>query len=274
MARGDVALGFLPELGGRIISLKFRDEELLYMPEAVEQPDMSKVADVTVFKQTFGFKVFGGDKTWVAPEWEWGQKVPALDLDAGVYTVEETQGVVVMTSPVCRETGLQIIRRVGFSENGDVFLVETLRNAALYPITKGVWNVTQVRRPFEVYLPAGKDELRSYHYDDPTLPDPGIDVIHQNNWSIIPCHGDTCFKFGAMLREGRVAVMKDLAHGKLVWARVFDISLDKPYAHRSMVEVFNSLQENYGEVEVHSPLATIAPGAELTLTQLWRFYLA
>jgi hypothetical protein len=165
------------------------------------------------------------------------------------------------------------MRRVGFLESGDIFLMETLRNLSARAIMKGVWNVTQVRRPFNVYLPAGKDSVRSYHHEDPTLPDPGINVLDQDNWSIIPCQGQTCFKFGAMLREGRTALLKDTPNGRLMWARVFDIAADKPYAHRSMVEVFNASEYDYGEVEVHSPLAEIAPGAEITLTQLWRLYL-
>ncbi|MBF0331302.1 MAG: hypothetical protein HQL17_05135 [Candidatus Omnitrophica bacterium] len=274
IGRGDIVLGLLPELGGRIISLAFRGEELLYAPEAMVFSDIASIPDLAVFKQTAGFNVYGGDKTWVAPEWEWGQKIPPLDLDAGVYTLEHKDGVVVMTSPVCRETGLQVIRRVGFSERGDIFLIETLRNMSAHTITKGIWNVTQIRRPFDVYLPAGKDDVRSYHYEDQTLPDPELEIYCQNDWSTIACHGNTCFKFGAMLREGQVAVVKDTPHGPLRWVRAFDIARDKPYAHRSMVEVFNASLYDYGEVEVHSPLTKIEPGAEVTLTQLWCLYLA
>ncbi|MFH0753476.1 MAG: hypothetical protein V2A70_02780 [Candidatus Omnitrophota bacterium] len=268
-----MTLGLLPELGGRIISLAFRDEELLFMPDDLKLPDLPLGMDVTAYKREHGLVVYGGDKTWVAPEGEWGGQVPSLDLDAGIYASANSDKAVVMTSPVCRETGLQIIRRVGFLDNGDIFLIETLRNAGINAVTKGVWNVTQIRRPLEVCIPVDERDIRSYHHENQTLPDPGFSPLHIDGWSIIPCQGNTCFKFGAMLREGRVAVMKDTPYGKLAWARVFDIAPGKPYAHRSMIEVFNAPWQEYAEIEVHSPLTELPPGAEVTLTQLWRLYL-
>jgi hypothetical protein len=69
-------------------------------------------------------------------------------------------------------------------------------------------------------------------------------------------------------------VIKETPRGMVVFARVFDIAQDEPYAHRSMVEIFNSSRYPYGEVEVHGPLLPILPGDEVSLTQLWRVYAA
>jgi hypothetical protein len=278
MSMGDISLGLVPDLGGRIMSLQFCGEELLYGSVDAGRdlpvlPD-GAMADLAAFKRSFGFKIFGGDKTWVAPEAAWLEKIPPLDLDAGRYVFEQKKDAVVMTSPVCRETGLQIVRQVGLIAGGDVVLIETLRNTTDRPVTRSIWNVTQVARPFDVFVPAHAQAIRSYYHDDPTLPDPGFVPFEKDGWTVIPCREDICFKFGGPVREGRIAVIKETPKGPVIFARVFDIAPEKPYAHRSMVEVFNSSRYPYGEVEVHSPLLEILPGAEVSSSQLWRVYRA
>ena len=277
MVQGDIRLGIVPDLGGRIMSLQFRGQELLYAPDKTgDLPCLPQgiVPDLAAFKRSFGFQIFGGDKTWISPEAQWLEKIPPLDLDAGRYVFEQKKDGCIMTSPVCRETGLQVVRQVGFMQGGDIVLVETLCNKSDCPVTRGIWNVTQVARPFDVFLPALPQAIRSYYHEDRTLPDPGFVPFEKDGWAVIPCRNDMCFKFGGFLREGRVAAIKDTSDGRVVFARVFDIALDKPYAHRSMVEVFNSSRYPYGEVEVHSPLFDIPSGGEASLSQLWRVYAA
>jgi hypothetical protein len=278
MTKGDITLGLVPDLGGRIMSLQFRGQELFYAQ--VERKGglpllpQGEIPDLAAFKRSFGFQFFGGDKTWVAPESAWLEKIPPLDLDAGRYAFEQKKDGCVMTSPVCRETGLQIVRQVGFLEGGDIGLIETLRNKTDRPVTRGIWNVTQVARPFDVFIPAEMKAIRSYHYDDAGLPDPGLIPFEKDGWVVIPCRNDLCFKFGGLIREGRVAVIKETPQGMVIFARVFDIAQGKPYAHNSMLEVYNSSRYPYGEVEIHAPLTIIAPGGEVSLTQMWRVYSA
>jgi hypothetical protein len=276
MTKGDISLGLVPDLGGRIMSLQFRGQELLYgsVDGAREFSFLPEghIPDLASLKRAFGFQIFGGDKTWVAPESMWLEKIPPLDLDAGRYTFEQKENAVVMTSPVCRETGLQVVRQVGFLEGEDIALVETLRNKTDHPVTRSIWNVTQIARPFDVFIPAAPDAMRSYHLKDTTLPDPEIVPFEKDGWAVIPCRNDVCFKFGGLVRKGRVAVVKEAPQGAVVFARVFDIAPGKTYAHDSMVEVFNSSRYPYGEVEVHAPLTVIPPGGEVSLSQVWRVY--
>jgi hypothetical protein len=278
MTKGNISLGLVPDLGGRIMSLCFRGQELLYAPidSKKELPVLPEagVPDLAAFKRSFGFRIFGGDKTWVAPEAEWLEKIPPLDLDAGRYAFEHTKDACVMTSPVCRETGLQVVRQVVFLEGGDIALIETLRNKTDHAVTRSIWNVTQIARPFDVFIPAEARAIRSYYHEDATLPDPGFIPFEKDGWAVIPCRNDMCFKFGGLIREGRTAVIKETPEGMVIFARVFDIAHDRPYAHRSMVEVFNSSRYPYGEVEVHGALTAIPSGGEVSLSQLWRVYFA
>jgi hypothetical protein len=272
LTAGDVSLGLTPSVGGRIMSLAVGDRELFYVQEDLKglTCDFSGVGDIVSHKKDFGFRFWGGDKTWVAPERAWQNGIPPLELDAGNYSCEISDQGVVMTSPVCRETGLQIVRRVSLSEKGEIFLKEELHNKGSSALERGIWNVTQVRRPFQVFLPAALADLRSYHLEDPTLPDPLFELQAQKGWVRIPCTGDVCFKFGGMLREAKVVALKPFHDGCCLFSRSFDRHEGALYAHRSQVEVFNSSTFPYGEVEVHSPLVSIPPGGSRAMSQVWK----
>lgn len=277
--RGAIRIGIVPQIGGRIMSLQFRGEELLYAPDpaSARVPDLGPVDDLAALKRMTGFRLFGGDKTWVAPEWAWLERCPPLDLDAGAYRCTVEADDCVMTSPVCRETGLQVMRRVGFVadvNSTDIHLVETLKNTTDKPLERAVWNVTQVARPFNVHVPVVSGGLRSYHLEDTTLPDPLLTPVEKDGWATIPCAGNVCFKFGAIVREGQIVVVKATPQGRVVFTRFFDIAPDGAYAHQSMVEVFNSPRYPYGEVEVQAPLSVIPPGGQVSLMQQWRIGVA
>ncbi len=272
LTAGDVSLVITPDIGGRIMSLTFRGEELFYVhtDEAGVPFDLSGIEDLAVFKAGFGFRLFGGDKTWVAPEQDWLHRSPPVDLDAGRYALEQRDGTCVMTSPVCRETGLAVVRRVRLEDNGTVRLEEEFLNTTGCPLLKGIWNVTQIVRPFDVYLPADPSAIRSYYLEDPTLPDPGQVVEPQGDWSRIRCRSSVCFKFGGIPRAGRVFVVRPSGDGSLAFAREFELSAGGQYAHRSAVEVFNSSRFPYGELELHAPLRPIPPGGAERFRQSWR----
>ena len=113
MEAGDLSLGVVPQIGGRIMSLTHKGEELFFVQEQFrgQSLDLSKMEDLRKEKKRLGFRVWGGDKTWVSPEEEWWEKIPPLDLDSGAYSCEVKDKKIEMVSPVCRETGLKIIRQ-------------------------------------------------------------------------------------------------------------------------------------------------------------------
>lgn len=268
----EVSVGLAPDIGGRILSLMFQGHELLYVheSEAGHCFDFPASVDIRTLKKDFGFRLFGGDKTWVAPENEWLLSSPPIELDAGRYALEEKDGWYTMTSPACRETGLRIIRRVRLKDDGIVCLEEEFENLTGRPLCKGIWNVTQIPRPFDVYIPADFSAIRSYHLEDPTLPDSGQTVESVGDWVKISCRSAACFKFGGIPREGRVIAAKPFADGAVIFAREFDCDIAAAYAHRSAVEVFNSSRFNYGEIEFHAPLRVIPPGGRVRFAQTWR----
>jgi hypothetical protein len=269
---GDISLGITPQIGGRIISLTYHGEELLFAQEEHkgEVFDFSLVQDLAREKERLGFRVWGGDKTWVAPQNAWWLKIPPLELDAGQYSVHFIDNGLEMISPVCRETGLQIIRQILLNEDQSIVLAETFRNTTRQEIQRGIWNVTQVLRPFDVYLQAKKENIRAYE-DEGLIEEANKKISTQGDWVKIQCNDQTHFKFGGIVDQGTVIALRSKnENATLAFMREFSIDSHATYAHDAIVEVYNSPTYEYLEIEVHAPFIKLEKGQEIIHSQTWK----
>ena len=130
MSCGPLKLILAPMIGGRLMSMRYEGRELLFVHRELSAQvfDFSTVLDLNSMKKEMGFRLWGGDKTWVAPQSEWSEGIPPLELDAGTYALTWEDKTAVMTSPVCRETGIRIVRKIRINEDGSVFLREEFHN--------------------------------------------------------------------------------------------------------------------------------------------------
>ncbi len=123
---GSLTLILVPQVGGRIMGLRWQDRDLYWVNQnlAGKPLNVNQIPNPSVNKVSKGFLLWGGDKTWLAPQNRWNKELPFLDLDSGSYELailehSASQMAIAMTSPVCRETGVQITRTVeiGVAEN-------------------------------------------------------------------------------------------------------------------------------------------------------------
>src|SRR5262245_3701284 len=101
------------------MGIRWRGHDLSFtQPELEGQVvDVAAVEDLSAKKREMGFPLWGGDKTWLAPQTRWTEGAPFLDLNSGAYELAIEQAGpdlarARMTSRVCRETGVQITRTV------------------------------------------------------------------------------------------------------------------------------------------------------------------
>jgi hypothetical protein len=75
----------VPQVGGRMMGLRWHDEELAFVNGdlAGRVDDVAAIEDVRSAKWEQGFVLWGGDKTWLAPQDDWTDAVPFIDLDSG-----------------------------------------------------------------------------------------------------------------------------------------------------------------------------------------------
>lgn len=278
---GPLKLILVPQVGGRIIGMNWQGHDLCFtQPEREGHiQDVASVQDVRVKKREMGFPLWGGDKTWLAPQTRWTDGVPFLDLDSGPYdfTVERAgpETVVVrMTSRVCRETSVQISRTVEMSSGTQGWIVtHQLLNRSSRDIQWGVWDVNMVLKPGKVYLPRGA--ASQYPNGVKTFAEEGASVHMRDNvvdalgnLAIIHCSHASAFKFGVDAQEGWMLGVRDVANLGLVgYRKEVPVYRDKPYGHGCIAEVYNSDRYPYFEMEIHGPVVSLRPGEDFTLEE-------
>src|SRR6185295_7540758 len=101
---------------------------------------------------------FGGDKTWPAPEADWGKHtgrkewMPPAAFDSMPVQARVEGNAVVLTSPVDPHYGIRTIRRVQLF--GQQLRIDTTyERVSGEPSKVGVWVITQFKEPVAVVVP-------------------------------------------------------------------------------------------------------------------------
>ncbi len=270
--RDPVELVLVPDVGGRCMQLTWRGRELFFTQPEYRGATVQLEGDVHAQKRALGFRVWGGEKTWLAPQSRWTDGVPFLDLDSGPYTLDvlaDTSDVVSvrLTSPICRETGLQLVRTFTVRAQTAAFDVEhELVNPSPHPVDWGLWSVSQLLRAARVFLPRRPDSpnpdgVKTYPEEGQSTAARGEVVQLLGSLAAIDCRTPVEFKFGVDGPEGwLLAVWEGGAAERLGYLTRFPVVAGAPYAQGCPIEVYNSARYPYLEVEVHSPLLRVPPG--------------
>jgi hypothetical protein len=276
LRRGPLALGLVPRVGGRLMSMRWRDHELAFVNAAHRgrQIDAAGAADLAALRRSVGFVHWGGDKTWLAPQERWIDEIPFLDLDARAWTVEApSPDAIVMTSPVCRETAMRLQRTVALADAAGAFTVtHVLENAGRTPATWGAWDVQQLLAPGIAFLPrrvgsAFPDGVKSFPAEGdseglrPTVVRALGDVV------AIDCTTPRWCKYGTDADEGWVLSVQSLDGAHVAHMKAVDDDPARRWAHGCAAEVFCSVEHPFFEVEVHGPVTTLGPGERATLVE-------
>ena len=275
---GPLALTLVPQVGGRIMGMAWHGQELSFVNPACAGRvlDVAAIADVRDCKRELGFLLWGGDKTWLAPQSGWSDEVPFIDLDSGAYelNIEEDSGSVHMVSPVCRGTGVQITRLVRVGQRPAAWQVaHRLHNRSDQQVTWAPWDVAMVLRPATVYVPtragsAYPDGLRTFDDEGVSAAVRDDVVCLADGYAVIGCHDPVKFKYGADGDAGwLLAVFEGGPRGLIGLRKSVPTFQPGPYAHGCVAEVFNSEDFPYLELELHGPLVTLEPGEEFTLIE-------
>jgi len=149
---------------GRVMAFRFVGEEgpLWDDPELYgKSPD----------PQTTEWGNFGGDKTWPAPQADWGKVTPrawppptafdSLPVEASV-----AGSVITLVSPVDSHYGIRTRRRIELDSARPVLrITTTYEKVSGAALTVGVWTITQLRDPVAVFAPVAPDSRFASGYD-------------------------------------------------------------------------------------------------------------
>lgn len=259
-------LSLLPGIGGRVMNAHYLGENLLFEnPDSHGFcPDLSDVSTVPTRATHLPFPLWGGEKTWVAPERDWPQGAPHPVLDSGPYELDEVSPFCVcMTSEVCPLSGLQIGRTVTLAK-GDASwdVLHEMTNHSGTAVYCGIWSVMMVRRPAAIRcrVPGGSDYAV-------LMGDPGAALVRRSDWAEVTCDQAAEFKIGLQPSSALAEVQFPTASGAIVLTtETSPLSRPDAYAHGHALEVYNSGTYPYAELEWHAPASVLEPGATISLS--------
>lgn len=259
----NLELDFLPAIGGRLWDIKFQGDSLLF-----QNPDLKgrsfhleELEALPTRSPQFEFPLWGGEKTWVAPDSLWSNGKPFPTLDSGTYTViSKDKAEIKMVSAVCPLSNLSISRRIILTSATTWTIEHQLKNHGTKTQKVGIWSVMMLNHPAKIAV--GMDDPSSFSVFGS---DEGS-VALRRNCVVVECSKQKEFKIGLSNPDGHTLI-KCGDEGPWLQCSVPIPQRDDQYAHDNPFEIFNSGDYAYCESEWHSPTQNLKTGENLSFTQ-------
>ncbi|MDF1547068.1 MAG: DUF4380 domain-containing protein [Bacteroidales bacterium] len=235
-------LSINPEVGARIVSLKYLGKELL--------------SSQAVHSENFGSTL------WTDPQSDWGWP-PYDTLDALPYQIRKRKNEWNFTSKKDKRSGFQILKKIKPSQKDSSFnITYFIKNISNSKKSVGAWEVTRVLPGGLSLFPSAPD---SSIMADSNLP--GVKKIGQIIWFVydfekIKSHA----KLFAMGSEGWMAhVVDDIA-----FIKTFDdVPTPEIVNGQGEIEIYVNGERKYTEIENHSSHKILKPGETLSYKVKW-----
>ncbi|MGH9403613.1 MAG: DUF4380 domain-containing protein [Terriglobia bacterium] len=298
LSNGIVDLFIVPDLGGRIIQLRFGSQDFFY----VNPRHQGRIYPPEENCSAAGWKNYGGSKVWPAPQgWESKGQWPGPPdpvLDGGVYTwrvLEEGPHSVAiyLESPPDGYTGLTFSREIRVVKNlSTIQILHSMRNTSPQRVRWAIWQVTQhaADSPLVVYAPARR--FRQV-YGDKIFERAALDT-ENGLWKLE--YANQVAKFAVEAEQGWLATVHRREQAALI--EQFQIFPGEPYPDGAPIEIWVNGEGTYTipagrtgpmdridrvdmasdpngcdpfiETEILSPLIELNPGQEYSFSVTWR----
>lgn len=238
---GDVTMTISAKEGGKVISYKYGDKEML-----------SQLRMQNQYGSTF----------WTSPQKEWNWP-PVTEFDRGAYTAQDladTPNQLVLTSQIARKLPFQIVKQYNPDPKGKYIRV------AYTIINKG--DTERKVAPWEISRVVA-DEEGLIFFDAP--------VESITPAGLIPFKGEAGaswynFETGAQNRkinaDGK-GWLAYAANGLLMIKKFDDLAPSQPAPDEAEIQVYVNQGKTYIELESQGEYKTLAPGESLTWVVDW-----
>ncbi|GAB6138648.1 DUF4380 domain-containing protein [Halanaerobaculum tunisiense] len=273
-----LSIKVVPQVGGRIISFSKGETELLYtMPKLRGKKfALDEVEDIESYREDLDYLPIGGYKTWLAPQSKWGWP-PYLDLAVGEYQIDYYQSnnkiEFKMISPICRESGMQLIRKIILNKDDDnLKLKQKMKNCQADSKEYGLWDVTQVLGSGKVVFPISNEYKLENLMETNGKDFMTLMKIDGELYAIIECPGEVEFKLGTYFSAGWLLSIVEDKGQKIGYLKQFPVFSGAEFGHGYALEVFDTYKFDYFEVEVHGPMTSLASEESAGFAEEWQIY--
>lgn len=271
LAHRDLELVLVPGIGGRLMDIRYKGASLLFQnPDLLSaEPDLERLAELPTRAEHLNFPLWGGEKTWIAPDTNWVEGAPYPVLDSGQYEFhQKTPRAATMISAVCPLSSLQITRDITITSANNWVIRHVATNKGPEVQTVGLWSVMMTQRPACYYF-----NTKAGHKPVTVFGDPAGAYTCTDNIGRITCEQPQEFKLGCHPAEGTSLCHIPLSVGNVwIYNHVNNLANASAYAHGHVLEFYNSGHYNYGELEWHSPVCLLQPGFSFEFNLHYRVY--
>lgn len=234
---GDVAMTVSPRQGGKILSFRYKEQEII---------SQSK------FPESFG------STFWTSPQKEWYWP-PVAEFDKMPYSIEEKEGAIVLTSQISGKLKYRIRKTFSTDSKDGAFVVT-------YSIINESDEVRQVA-PWEITRVANDGGLIFFQAPLKGITPVGLmsfEAKYGNVW-YRPDEAKDNRKINAD-GKGWLAYTN---HGLLLLKRFDDLDASQPTPDEAEIQVYVNRGKTYIELESQGAYTTLQPKEELNWTVRW-----
>lgn len=258
LRHGDLELVLIPGIGGRLIDVVYKGTPLLFRNPDLhgQHPDLMTLDQLPSRATHIPFPLWGGEKTWIAPESQWPNGAPYPVLDSGPYKLSDINACsATMISSVCPESGLQIRRTITLTSTDSWTIEHLVTNQGVVPRSVGLWSVTMTKNPAIYFFTAQAEQSPCTIFGDA---ENALSI--EKGIGLINCEAMQEFKLGAHPATP-LAAARLVTEAGAIWLITRPDALDTAtqYAHGHALEFYNSGSYHYGELEWHSPMKILKP---------------
>lgn len=237
MTSGDVTMTIDTQQGGKVLSLKYGEKEII---SQLQRPEW--------FGSTF----------WTSPQREWNWP-PVQEFDKQPYTIQQREANrLVITSPVSQRLGLRVGKDFSVGKNGSFVITYSIKNEGTAPRSVAPWEITRVINDDGII-----------YFDAP------IDSIWPADlMTFTSAHGASWYKTDEAPQNRKVNAnargwLAYSADGLILLKQFKDLKAGEAAPGEAEVQVYVNQGKTYIELESQGAYTLLQPGEQLTWTVRW-----
>ncbi|WP_051563750.1 hypothetical protein [Enterovibrio calviensis] len=280
LIHGDMTVILAPGIGGRVMDVIYKGRSLLFINEDLlgltPSPETGELNRFPSRAAHIPFPLWGGEKTWLAPEDGWKNGVPDPMLDSAPYEFDSVSSLSAMMSSKANPDGLSLYRHVTLSQSvSNRFEIHhKLVNGGTRPLDAGLWSVMMLKKSAMLSFchTAGVADVKT------VFGNPMSCVSKNDTGGVVSCTKNNEFKVGvhpdsnkayAFLPEEEAEETEYASEGILLCATIDRLFSAENYAHGHALEIYNSAHYPYCELEWHGPLNTLLPDESIEMSMIF-----
>lgn len=226
------------------------------------------LAGEAVEASAVGWKNFGGDKTWVAPQSDWlrvtNRKTPIVTFNAMPAAAFIKNNGVELVSQIDEDYGILARRLISLDKSKPVMTIETVYEKRKgEPQTVSVWTITQLKDPRGIFIPVSPES----NFESSFIKLRGLPPSLKLNDGVL-----------SLTRDEKASHKIGADSDRMIWiddCYVLTVAAPRVRAAAypdggSSVEVYTSQNPlAYVELEILSPLGTMRVGGTMRQTNAY-----